>query len=186
MTQEQLDHLLVTATTNEPSVVVQEIQRATSVSPHLGPEGQAQWGSELEEEFLGSWVAVEGDTDWISWLEFRREQIGPVATNVYLFANVDSSATTEWSGYALKFIPSIYSDSLTAVPETNYDPATGQLLGQTGYSLTYTARMTHENKIVVRIAVFSNGALWAPFYERKVVLAKPTGYQLLLRFHNRK
>lgn len=169
-TEGQLDRMREAAGDWRSNVVAREMRRVVEVDPNLSPANVETARQELAQEAAGSWVAVEGDVAWL-----KRLELSPVPESWPLpgqrgglWAEVQSDWTEDWRSYQLLLVPDVYGDAFVGVPPT-YGPA----LPTPYYTLTYTARLTHEGKLAVRIAHFVSGF---DMVERKIVLERPRRY----------
>jgi hypothetical protein len=115
LTNEQWELILHKATTSRAREVAQGLQRVIDVSPFLTDLERNAERDQLIDEFLGSWVAVDGDDHWVSSLDFREDP----NSEGQLIGALDSSMTSGSTGQVW-FQPSLYTDALTGVPDPGW------------------------------------------------------------------
>lgn len=175
LTREQLKVVMYEARSGRTGAVAEGMHRIVDIDPDLlevedrDVASVQTMRSRLAAEFQGPWVAVEGDVAWLRSLDLSPTPYPDFEDSSTLWAEVDSDVTQDWSGGNLRFVPDFFGDALVGVAHTTRPPLP--------YRLTYTARMMHDGRLEMRIAIFELGAEIAyNVEERRVLFERPRSY----------
>ena len=164
-TFEQMGRMRIEAESSRAGEVRYQRLRVNDLDPHMPWSQKQQMKRELPAEFYGDWAYKSGAREWADWVTVREETIG----RVRYYANIDSSVAA-LTGYQLPLLPILYGDSLSGTP-----------LPRNGLYTTYSARITEDGDLRIRIAGYNRTGNFSPFFEKAVTLRRPNHWDYIIR-----